>query len=263
MQETLLIPSSEKRIGLIVPCYNEGLRLKPNLFLELLIQQPHLDLFFVNDGSQDDTVKILEEMAKQCHSPHRITLLNLPYNQGKGEAVRQGFLKLLPLKQYSIIGYWDADLATPLTEIQPMLNHFTRHDNIQVVIGSRVKLAGWNIKRSMLRHYLGRIFCTFIDSVFKLGVYDTQCGSKFFKTEALEGIFEYKFITHWIFDVEILLRIQAKCQNCKSFFEVPLNSWADIGASKVHFSSYIQAGLNYVKLIWFYRLNSSFNRRKR
>jgi len=136
--------------------------------------------------------------------------------------------------------YWDADLATPLDEIPRFLRLLEEHPERQIAFGARVQLLGRSIRRSALRHYLGRVFATAASSVLGIPVYDTQCGAKLFRVSAeLAALFEEPFCTNWIFDVEIIARlIRARRRTGGPgaegvILEIPLRQWHDVGGSKV------------------------------
>ncbi len=99
-----------RKIALVIPCYNEALRLKARDFTQGL--DLGLDFLFVNDGSHDKTLEILSQIKETC--PDRIQILGLSSNCGKAEAVRQGMKAAISLN-YSYVGYWDADLSAPLS----------------------------------------------------------------------------------------------------------------------------------------------------
>ena len=102
--------------GIVVPCYNEMNRIQLPKFSEFLISNDFIYFCFVNDGSTDGTQKILVDFVNL--NPERSQLVNLSKNQGKAEAVRQGINTLLKSSKFQLVGYWDADLAVPLTEIR-------------------------------------------------------------------------------------------------------------------------------------------------
>ena len=165
-------------------------------------------------------------------------VVNCEKNWGKAEAVRIGVLKAIELK-FHFIGYWDADLATPLSLIGEILDCL-QSDNIEIVFGSRVKLLGHKIKRSTLRHYFGRIFATFISISIGIPIYDTQCGAKVFTNNIeFQKVFSFPFSVNWTFDVEIISRylILEKIGDSQTIknktIEYPLQTWADIPGSKV------------------------------
>ncbi len=216
----------ENRICLIVPCYNEAERLKIELFQEI---DPVIYILFVNDGSTDGTHELISS-----HQTNRLLYLRLEKNSGKAEAVRQGMLHLqqLPIfQEIQWVGYWDADLSTPLTEIPNFFRYITLFGYTPDAIwGSRVSRLGSNIKRSVLRHYFGRLFATFASVLLNLSCYDSQCGAKIFKKELIPEIFGEPFISRWIFDVEILLRMRQR-----QIIEYPLQYWEDIRGSKIKF----------------------------
>ena len=183
---------------LIIPAYNEEKRLNIDQFLSFLTQNKHAALLFVNDGSIDNTALVLNKI--KALNPDQVAILSLKNNVGKAESVRQGYLFALK-KNFSFIGFFDADLSTPLNESLRMLESFNQNSQIEYVFGSRIARMGSNINRKGYRHYLGRIIATFIDTYLRLSVYDTQCGAKLMRKELATVIFEQPFVSKWLFDV--------------------------------------------------------------
>ena len=223
-----------KKILLIIPCFNEDSRIEISKFVsgaarcrELNVQ---IDYLFSNDGSSDNTKKILNDL---CNKNANFHCYHLEINAGKGNAIQEAYQRKkseLNFSSYDWIGYWDADLATPLDEIPGMLSYleFYKDRVISSVWGSRVSRLGSRIKRQLHRHYLGRIFVTLVSMVLKVKAYDSQCGAKLFTPSAAEIAFQEPFLSRWIFDVEILLRLKEE-----SIIEYPLFNWEDMPGSKV------------------------------
>lgn len=223
-----------QNICIIIPCYNEEKRLQVGEFQKYIESGNSTSFCFVNDGSTDNTSDVLIQIQKAWES--KVYVINLSENKGKAEAVRAGITEMLKTNKYDIVGYLDADLATPLEEISLLYNYLKSDENYLVAFGSRIKRIGTEIIRKPYRHYLGRIFSTYASIILHLPVYDTQCGAKIFKKEIASRIFTEKFISRWLFDVEIFARItniygveKAK----KIMIEVPLNKWQDKGDSKI------------------------------
>jgi glycosyltransferase involved in cell wall biosynthesis len=172
----------------------------------------------------------------------------MPKNSGKAEAVRTG-LHLALEDDAEIVGYIDADLATPVEEVRRLVNTIIDRD-ASVVMGSRVAILGSDIRRSPSRHYLGRIFATVASMALGTGVYDTQCGAKFFRdTPALEVALADPFSSRWAFDVELLGRLlNAGIDPQREIVEVPLQRWADIPGSKMSVRSMAKAGLDLLNI---------------
>lgn len=217
---------------IIVPCYNEAERLDLLAFKSFISGAKNIDFLFVNDGSRDKTLDLLEKFCAGV--PERSKVLHLQKNVGKAEAVRQGVLAAARNSEYAFIGFWDADLATPLSEVINFLNYL-KSKNLNVAIGSRMKRLGATVERKTSRHILGRIFSTFASTILKMPVYDTQCGAKLF-TKQQATLFEQTFITRWLFDIEILARFRNKHgleQSLNDIVEVPVNEWIEKKGSKL------------------------------
>ena len=188
----------------------------------------------MNDGSTDATVAILADLATQGGG--RIAVLSLEENAGKARAVQLGVLAAFD-RHPQFIGFWDADLAAPLTAVSEFMEVFRVRPDVEIVMGARVKLLGREIRRGVIRHYCGRIFATAASFAVGVGVYDTQCGAKIFRaTETVRQAFAAPFRTTWIFDVEILSRYivatgtaQSKARIC----ELPLHTWRAVPGSKL------------------------------
>ena len=174
-------------VVIVVPCFNEAQRLSPDDFHAFAQRWPYGRFLFVDDGSSDNTFEVLK----------------LSRNVGKAEAVRKGMLQSFQSgAQY--VGFWDADLATPLDAI-PLFERVLRdRPAIEIVLGARIKLLGRDIQRSPMRHYLGRILATLVALILELEVYESQCGAKLFRrTESVRAVFQNAFLSRWIFDVAV------------------------------------------------------------
>ena len=238
----------------IVPCYNEEKRFKSESFESFVSVHENIHFLLVNDGSRDNTIKLL----KKLESTHQnVAVLDLNKNGGKAAAVREGILHALE-QNFDLVGYFDADLATPLNEIPRFLRIFGNedHSNIELVMGTRILRLGGDVQRKWYRHFLGRLFATFASLSLRLPVYDTQCGAKFFRADLARQIFTEKFISYWIFDVELLFRMKQlkssdEMKHC--IYELPLNKWIDEDGSKVGLRDFLKAPLELLKIIMRYK----------
>ena len=227
---------------LVIPCYNEQRRLPIDELRAFALPGHRIELFLVNDGSRDGTLGLLESLRRE--DPERFSVLNLERNSGKAEAVRRGILAAVDRKP-DLVGFWDADLATPLGELIDFLDVFNARPEIEMVFAARVRLLGRSISRNPRRHYVGRVGATLISSSLGLAVYDTQCGAKLFRvSEAMREIFAEPFLSRWIFDVEIIARLvrqRGRDAAARAIYELPIRTWHDVKGSKVRSTDFIRA----------------------
>jgi dolichyl-phosphate beta-glucosyltransferase len=237
----------------VVPCYNEAKRLNVAGFREWLAGGSAARLLFVDDGSGDDTFGVLKEICRGYED--RASVVRRGVNSGKAEAVRTGVLHALDADfEIAFVGYWDADLATPLDAIESFIDVLVSQPAIEMVFGSRVKLLGRFVERHPARHYLGRVFATVVSVILHLPIYDTQCGAKLFRiNKHTSEVFAEPFLSKWVFDVEILARYlklyggdPARLE--KAIYEYPLERWKDIAGSKVRPRDFFAAFWDILKI---------------
>jgi dolichyl-phosphate beta-glucosyltransferase len=251
--------------AIVIPSYNEEARLNRSAILRHLTCSPEQSILFVDDGSTDCTPALLEQLQREM--PAQISVLHNESNAGKAEAVRRGLLHALG-NDVQFVGYWDADLATPLDGVDDLLNVLVSRPEVDIVIGSRVKLLGRVIERHWRRHYLGRAFATCASLVLDLPVYDTQCGAKLFRaTSDLRCILAEPFLSRWIFDVELLARFLTMHgpdleRKCGAIYEFPLNYWRDVPGSKLRLKDFLRAAQELVAIRMKYG-GSAYQKRER
>ncbi len=241
---------------IVIPCYNEAKRLNLAAFRHFARHMRSLRLLMVNDGSRDNTAELLDKLARE-HA--QIEALHLSPNGGKAEAVRRGILHACE-QSPDFVGYLDADLATPLEEVPRFIDVLTRRDDVQVVIGSRMRLLGRNVRRRRLREFLGRSFALVASHVIGMPLRDTQCGAKVFRVnEQLQAAFSEPFNSRWIFDVEILARLKNGYQAAglgdvsQVVYELPLDRWEEVPGSKLKSSDFVKAIGELYTIFWRYR----------
>ena len=215
------------RLSIIVPAYDEEKRLGASLkrMLAYFDTRPYpFEILVVDDGSTDDTVPLVTTIAA-CRT--QVRLLSYQPNRGKGYAVRQGMLQARGER----ILFCDADLATPIEEVEKLLAQLDA--GYDIAIGSRDVQGSQLLKRqSLLREAGGRFFNLLVRTIAVPGIHDTQCGFKLFTQSAAASIFRRCQVDHFAFDVEVLYL-------ALRFFglrvaEVPVR-WAHQEGSKVRF----------------------------
>jgi glycosyltransferase involved in cell wall biosynthesis len=227
---------------IVVPCYNEAERLPVNEFVAFLNDYRGVSVCFVNDGSKDSTLEILNQIKGAFEE--NVHIVSNDENVGKAESVRRGVLYCADRLNFDNIAYLDADLATSLQECLELSKYL--NDEISFCFGSRIMRIGSVIERSYMRHIIGRLLATFISGVLKLRVYDTQCGCKIIKRDLAIKLFEEPFISKWLFDVELfarIIKIYGRPDCISKMIEIPLQKWTEKGGSKVK--------ITYAFRLWF------------
>ncbi len=242
---------------IVIPCYNEESRFPLEYFQAYAAANPSVHFLLVNDGSKDGTLAMLRRARTGLED--RVDVLDQSVNGGKGEAVRAGVLAAMRQTGCRYVGFWDADMATPLEVIGDLTALLGSRAELAMVIGSRVKLLGRKVQRKAIRHYIGRIFATAVSIVLRLAVYDTQCGAKLFRvSEELAPLFAEPFCSRWVFDVEILARFIRQRQYDMaaveaSIYEYPLPEWRDVEGSRLRPKDFVRAFADVATIYFRYR----------
>lgn len=220
-------------IGVVIPCYNEEERLLSSEFKAFAHKNLGYHLCFVNDGSTDNTLAILEELKEA--NPTNISVYNCEKNGGKAEAVRQGMLHLIKDQQFDYVGFLDADLSTDFRDFDDLVKTIENSD-FKIVSGSRISRMGADITKESARKIISKTINLIIQTILGMPFKDTQCGAKIMDREIAATVFRKKFITKWLFDVEIFMRMRkfyGKDEAKRLICEQPLKRWIHADGSKL------------------------------
>lgn len=243
----------QRCVGVVIPCYNEEERLLSKEFTDYIDKNTGYHLCFVNDGSKDNTLKVLKELQKGRED--FITVYDCEKNGGKAEAVRLGMLHMATKEDLDYIGFLDADLSTDLTDFDDLVK-IIEESNFKIVSGSRISRMGANITKESARKLISLTINYIIRKILSMNFKDTQCGAKIFHKDVIQIAFHKKFVTQWIFDVEIFKRIthyyglkKAKSIIC----EQPLKRWIHADGSKLSMKDSIKIIGQLAQIAWVYR----------
>ena len=232
---------------IIIPCYNEANRIPQKEFIDYASNNHHVHFLFVNDCSTDNTEDVLRALVSK--NKDQFDLLSLEKNRGKSRAIAAGVSKVLLDDSVKLIGFFDADLATPLSEIDVLSQAF-QDRKMHFAFCSRIRRLGSSVDRTLKRHLIGRVFATAASTILELPVYDTQCGAKLFSREAAEVAFRDEFVSRWFFDVEIFHRLHKHFGDdfLNVSLEVPVREWKEIEGSKISFMDMINTPFELLKI---------------
>ena len=220
---------------MVVPCFNESSRFDLKYWKYVVINSPEIQWVFINDGSEDGTSELINSLV-----PMGAISFNLENNVGKAEAIRSGIMLVdSKYSSFAAVGYVDADMAFDKVEIiqfcKESIIGLDKNAKTGCYIASRVKLSGYNINRSSRRHFFARIIATWLGFFWPNIPYDTQCGLKVFrKTRAFDASISSPFVTRWLFDIELMMRLSISTGKDFAILERPLLHWSEMGQSKIN-----------------------------
>src|SRR3989344_5048644 len=167
------------KLSLVIPAYNEVDNLKKDVLdqvEEYLKKQNYLfEVVIVDDGSKDETVKIIKEQIKD---KKHFRLIENPHG-GKAITVMTGMIE----SKGEVAVFTDMDQATPIKELEKILSKF--EEGYDVVIGSRSGRKG----APLLRKLMALGFALLRNVMLGLPLKDTQCGFKGFNRKSINGVF--------------------------------------------------------------------------
>ena len=200
-------------LSIIIPAYNEEKRIKNTLktYNDYIKKKTEKYEFIIVSDGQDKTAKIVKEFSEKNK---KIKLLEYPNRLGKGGAIKEGFKQA----QGEIIGFTDADGAISPEEFYKLVKQIST--NTDVVIGSRKMKESKIIKHQTSdREIISKVFNILVNTLFRLKITDTQCGSKIFKKEVIDTILPKIKTKGFEIDIEILHQIKINHYTIK---EIPI-----------------------------------------
>ncbi len=256
MEETIQesnVMIQQRCVGVVIPCYNEEERLLSKEFTDYIDKNTGYHLCFVNDGSKDNTLNVLQELQKGRED--FITVYDCEKNGGKAEAVRLGMLHMTKKEDLDYLGFLDADLSTDLADFDDLVKTIESSE-FKIVSGSRIARMGANITKKSARKIISLTINFIIRKILSMDFKDTQCGAKIFHKDVIGIAFDKKFVTQWLFDVEIFKRMtlhfglkSAKAMLC----EQPLKRWIHADGSKLSIKDSVKIIGQLGQIAWLYR----------
>lgn len=214
-------------VSFVIPAYNEALRLEASiraLRQYLRYARWSYEVILVVERSTDDTLELARHLTTGQAEFH---VIGNESQRGKGYAVRCGMRQA----RGEIAFFMDADLSTPLPEIDGFLAHFAADPEVDILIGNRQHPDSEILQRqSLLRRKMGQTFNLVLRRLTGLACRDTQCGFKAFRRAAREAIFPRQTLDGFAFDVEILLLAR---RLGFPVLDLPVR-WTHTPGSKVH-----------------------------
>ena len=247
----------QRCVGVVIPCYNEEERLLSKEFIDYIDKNSGYHLCFVNDGSKDKTLEVLQDLQKGRED--FITVYDCEKNGGKAEAVRLGMLHMAKKEDLDYIGFLDADLSTDLADFDDLVKTIENSD-FKIVSGSRISRMGANITKESARKIISLTINFIIRKILSMDFKDTQCGAKIFRKDVIKIAFNEKFVTKWIFDVEIFKRMTQHfgLQKAKEMLcEQPLKRWIHADGSKLSMKDSVKIVGQLAQIALVYRAKKS------
>ena len=171
-------------LSIVIPIYNEEKYLN-NLFLDLkkYFNQEEIEVIVVNDGSDDDSIKILEKLKNNSYK-FQYKLINLSKNFGKGYAVKQG----AKVSSGKYILLQDADLELDLKDSKEIYEIISNDESIDCIFGSRYLSGKLKKHNYFINEFIGKLNTFIFNILFGQSLSDIHCGLKIFHRNVYKKI---------------------------------------------------------------------------
>ena len=176
----------ENRINLsiVIPVFNEEKYLK-ELFSDLkkYFNQEDVEVIAVNDGSDDDSINILEKFKNNFYK-FQYKLINLNKNFGKGYAVKQA----AKISSGKYILLQDADLELDLKDSKEIYEIISNDESIDCIFGSRYLSGKLKKHNYFINEFIGKLNTLIFNILFGQSLTDVHCGLKIFHRNVYKKI---------------------------------------------------------------------------
>jgi glycosyltransferase involved in cell wall biosynthesis len=187
---------TQNDLSFVIPAYNEEDSIEVTLgTLDEVVKNDKFsyEIIVVNDGSKDKT---LSKAIKYAGRNGHVKVVSYTSNQGKGHAVRMGFLQ----SNGEYVIFADGDMEIDLKLVSRYVEAL---QNADIVIASK-----WH-PRSVVEMPLARRFCShsfnmLVRLLTGVKLRDTQAGLKAIRKSAFMDIFLRLAVKRYAFDVELL-----------------------------------------------------------
>ena len=190
---------AKKTVDIVIPTYYKeagsiGKRLHEQIqYYNHTLKNYAWRIVVANNGPKKDVIPVVQEVMKK-NKQVTYTDIDTP---GRGIALRHTWLN----SKADLLVYMDADLATSLDSLVPMLDMLSSEADI--VIGSRY-VPGANVRRTFSRLLLSRVYNLLLRIFLNLDIADSQCGFKGIKKEVAKVVIPLIKDQWWFFDTEML-----------------------------------------------------------
>lgn len=180
--------NNQSKISLVIPAFNEAASL-PKLYKELVLELEKLEsdyeIIFVDDGSRDNTQKVLEQLFQK--NKDHVKVIQFRNNFGKAAALRAGF----EMATGDIIITLDADLQDDPAEIGRFIKKIDEGFDL---------VSGWKQNRqdSFIKNNTSKIFNFVTNLISRKKLHDFNCGFKAYRVEVAKGLNLYGELHRYI-----------------------------------------------------------------
>lgn len=219
-------------LSIVIPCYNEKDRIGATIkSLKNFAQKwtSDLELIFVNDGSSDNTSKVIQDQLDKYNLKDLAKLIELESNKGKGYALKEGVEEA----SQEWVLTMDADNAVDASTLFKWLKSVNGPlDKNTIYIASR-ELEESKVSNTFFRRIAGLIYNSIIQWFTAINFKDSQCGFKLYHRSVARDLFSHLSSFGWAHDVELLDRAIV---HGKSIKPMPVE-WKNIEGSKINMFS--------------------------
>ena len=192
-----------KTISIIIPVYNEEQFIKQIFRLVIKADTLRLkkEVIIIDDFSTDNTLSTIKNEIKK-HKQHKIILIKKSKNEGKGAAIKAGFLR----STGDIVIIQDADLEYSQREYPSLLEPFY-DQTADVVFGSRFLSNKQHRVLYFWHAVVNRLLTTFSNMFTDLNLTDMETGYKVFRGSIIRQIAPQLRAKRFGFEPEITARL--------------------------------------------------------
>lgn len=166
-----------KSLSIVFPCYNDSLTIadlvaRADKAAEGVSEKR--EIVVVNDGSSDDSAKVLAGLQKKYS---HLTVVTHAENMGYGATIWHG----LKTARYDYVFYTDGDGQYDPSELTRLVN----------MVGPNTLLVnGYKVQRNdaLYRIVIGRLYNLFVKVVFNIKLKDVDCDFRLIRKDALDRI---------------------------------------------------------------------------